>query len=930
MKIEVAPRVRGLAVAAAYLATLAGLTAGCATPNQGASTADAAAVAKDGVAFDVPIDGAATTSKDGEVDGGAVGDSGGDAVVDGAAAAGAAILTFEVDDSANKSFADGEIVWTGSFSWDSKTNTVTYSTSWLPTDGPYPALYDDGPLSKGGHEREGALKGDHIFSTQVFFAATQDTTIEYGALNELGNWMWIGANGQVPIPKGSVGVIAFKGMKIGAHGKIDVKLALDTTKLNSKFAKWNLKDNSFFVKGSMNMWTPIQLLDDGAKGDDKSGDAVVTYQHSLNLGKHDGGLNAKDEAQFIFVTTTGDQLPDAGLEYKGATEAFKDGISAWTNTGVNGAWEPAAVVLAKDSKGKFLNTAIQIPQPATGGCEPNCPCQPACKVEQTCTAGKCVGKPNECNPACVAGQTCVAGQCKTAQSQPTLDAVDPSKGSTLGGDSVVLTGSGFGADATARFGGTLATEIKVEPTGKMLTCKTSAHAEGLVDVEVENGDGGAAKLMQAFSYQLPPKPAVTLHGFPVDGLAAANGQLALFAIATIAGVTSGAGITPDLQVFVGFGPPGANPQQEILFDWKQAAYAEKDANGGEKFTITLATGMIGKMLVAAKLTWKGEAVYSTPTAITLIDAKELPASFSALVPAFAAASGGATVVLTGVNLAADSAVTFSTSSGVIASGSGHKVVPTGLQVTVPVLPVGPVQVTVKSGAGKTIGAPLPFDAVSVATPVLDATMGADWPVGCNLATNSVVTAWGPNKNELKGLWIGYDKTNLYIGVQGTTEGNNAIVAYLDVDYGKGTGVKSPVDLQDNNGAVDDAVAGICKFADGLSGLDFALASIGMGSFEGTDLAKSTAAGWRGLQKINNFAWLQGTIKGGSSGLEASIPLTTLYPQGIAINGAELRIVVVLSNANGAALSNQFLPEQKAPSDAVTVTTTVAIKVFQLP
>lgn len=945
-------RGRDLAVAAIWAVWLA---CGCGDPSQGgaATAADGAGAGKSGdaVVFDVPkgSDGAAETKTDGSGSDGATADG---AATDGGAGS-LAILTFEVDDSANQTFGDGEIVWTGSFSWDSKTNTVVHATSWLPTDGPYPALYDDGPMSLGGHEREGATKGDHIFSTQVLFAATADTTIEYGALNELGNWMWIGPNGQVPIAKGKTGVVAFPGMKIAKHGNLDLKLTLDTAKLNAKMAKWNLKDYAFFVKGSMNMWTPIQLLDDGQKGDDKAGDGVLTYQHKLNLGKHDGGLSAGDEAQFIFVTTQGDQLPDAGQEYKGATEAYKDGVAAWTSTGNGGSWAAAEVILAKDSKGKFLNTAIKVPKPAAGGCEPNCPCAPACQVNEdcqngkcvaktpvctpackdgeTCEAGKCVAKPGGCTPACKAGEVCESGKCIATQSKPTVDAVDPSKGSTAGGDTVTVTGSAFAADAKARFGGMLATAVKVDPTGKSLTCTTPAHGEGLVDVAVENGDGGKAVLAQGFSYQLPPKPVVALEGLPAGGLVAAGSTQVVAAVVTIAGVTSASGVTPDLTVVVGIGPAGSDPQQQAnAYAWKPAGYVAKEGNG-EKFSAQLTVGTPGKYHVVAKATWKAEVALSAAATVTAVDPKELPATLIAVQPAFAAAAGGSAVVATGTNLPADASAVFAAIGEGAKPATAIKAVAGGLELTVPALPVGPALLTLATAAGKPIGGALAFDAVAVATPLVDGAVGADWPAGAVVQSlNGVPTAWGTGKNELKTLWVAFDKSNLYLGIAGTCEANNAIVAYLDVDYGAGTGVAGPSQLQDNTGAVDDAIATAAKGGDAKFGLDFAVASIGMGSFEGTDLGKSTAAGWRGLQKVNDFAWLAGTVKAGSGAIEASIPLKTLYPMGLPSSGAELRVVVVLGNANGAAISNQFVPSQPSQPDALTWTQTVAVKVVALP
>ncbi len=55
---------------------------------------------------------------------------------------GYARITFFVDDRANETFQDGDIKWTGSFALNAEDNSIEFATSWLPTDGPFPLLYD--------------------------------------------------------------------------------------------------------------------------------------------------------------------------------------------------------------------------------------------------------------------------------------------------------------------------------------------------------------------------------------------------------------------------------------------------------------------------------------------------------------------------------------------------------------------------------------------------------------------------------------------------------------------------------------------------------------------------------------------------------------------------------------------------------------------
>jgi len=155
-----------------------------------------------------------------------------------------------------------------------------------------------------------------------------------------------------------------------------------------------------------------------------------------------------------------------------------------------------------------------------------------------------------------------------------------------------------------------------------------------------------------------------------------------------------------------------------------------------------------------------------------------------------------------------------------------------------------------------------------------------------------------------------------------------VVVYLDVDGSAATGVKSAADLTDNNGSVDDAIAGVLGFGADF-GADFAWASVGMGSFDGGNLGGSTAAGWRNLSNVGDFAWLPAVVVGDAAktGWEAAIALDTLYPNGIPATGITLRWLAVVVNKDGTAVSNQLLPVQVGAPDAKTATTFGQLKIF---
>ncbi len=986
MRLPPIPR-RG--VLAAFLAVTLTLVGACSDPAQTTPT-DVSANDSGGAIFDGGATGDGVTTSDVSV-----GDSGG---------GGAGVwLTFEVDDSANQTFADGDIKWTGSFTWDSKTNTIIPATSWLPTDGPYPLLYDDGPLSKGGHEKEGATAGDHRFSTAVKFVAVEDTTLEYGALNEFDNWMWIGTNGQLEVKKGATGTLDAKGLVLPKHGKIDLKLELDTAKLNAKFTTWTTKSHKFYSKGTMNMWTPVQLLDDGKKGDEKATDGKLTYVQSQYLGKHDGLLNAASEVQFIFVTTTGDAFPDEGQEYKGATEAYKDGVRAWTNTGAGGAWVEVTVELKVDSKGKFKNTAVMVPATTVTPCDPACKtgetctdgtcvkdvpkvCDPACKADETCTDGKCMpsttkvcdplcktgetctdGKcvkdtPKVCTPACKDTETCVDGTCapKTCKPDcagdqkcvvdtcidlPAISQVDPAKGPLAGGTKATLTGKGFAAPAKVWFGGVLATDVQVKDATS-LTCITPAGTTGAVKVEVEVGGEKASK-DKAFTYDAAPKPTALLIAPLVIAVEEGGEIKGLKAIVKVPTVSQSPGATPGLSVDFGFGAAGTDPSaKDAKWVWKKATFASEDTTKGEEtWTADFGKLDLGSYAFTVRASYATYIVYGDSTGSEDgVDVKKLgsltvnkpdatPTATGFETPYMAATNGK--LVILGKNLTSAAKVTFKSDSGFPPVQGTNVAVVTGKGISVDMvspngtIPAFPGTVTVTPEKAAPIVMPTKLDVAPIGTPTIDGDpTEKEWKITQAAALQA--SDWG-GANTLSALFVHYDKDNFYLGFTGTVEKTNAIVVYFDTDYGAATGVKSPTDLKDSTGALDDAISNLLKMLDGKFGAEFAMGTVGMASQTTGKAADSTNAGWRSLATPADLFWLGGKVVAKDGvGVEASLPLKEMFPKGIPAGGATVAFFVKLVNADGSkAPKNGAIPDQKT-SDPATIDTVLTVRVYQLP
>jgi hypothetical protein len=255
-------------------------------------------------------------------------------------------LAFRIDDSANRSYtaADG-LAWKGSFSYDSATNELTFDGAW---GGPFVPLYDDGPVSGGGHEPEGATADDGIWGIVVNVATpTEDLTFEYGAISGStdgsdGQWIWSGDNGTVTVPAGSTGLVEADGLTIAEWGWIDLRVSVDTNNLDASFAG---DIELVELKSSATGWTEVELTDDDTDG-------IYHFILSEHAGagalKHFGLLNPGDQPEFVFV------LDDVEYKVAGIPPGAEGGVSA--DVWIGGAWAPQEITLNDKD-----NTIITVP-----------------------------------------------------------------------------------------------------------------------------------------------------------------------------------------------------------------------------------------------------------------------------------------------------------------------------------------------------------------------------------------------------------------------------------------------------------------------------------------------------------------------------------------------------------------------------------------
>ncbi|MGI6285534.1 IPT/TIG domain-containing protein [Neomoorella humiferrea] len=101
-------------------------------------------------------------------------------------------------------------------------------------------------------------------------------------------------------------------------------------------------------------------------------------------------------------------------------------------------------------------------------------------------------------------------------SRPVITGIEPSSGSTLGGNWVTITGEDFREGPQVFIGGQPVLEVKLID-GRTLRVKMPPHSEGPKDVTVTNYDGGTCTLAAAYTYKTPESQPVINKVEPARG-----------------------------------------------------------------------------------------------------------------------------------------------------------------------------------------------------------------------------------------------------------------------------------------------------------------------------------------------------------------------------------------------------------------------------
>jgi IPT/TIG domain len=115
----------------------------------------------------------------------------------------------------------------------------------------------------------------------------------------------------------------------------------------------------------------------------------------------------------------------------------------------------------------------------------------------------------------------------TPNTAPIISDLSPASGSTTGGTSVTISGTGFATGATVTFGGTAATNVNVLGS-TTITAVAPAHASGAVNVVVTNPGGQTGTSVNGYTYSGGGSPAPTVSAVsPTSGPTTGGTQITI-------------------------------------------------------------------------------------------------------------------------------------------------------------------------------------------------------------------------------------------------------------------------------------------------------------------------------------------------------------------------------------------------------------------
>ena len=243
---------------------------------------------------------------------------------------------------------------------------------------------------------------------------------------------------------------------------------------------------------------------------------------------------------------------------------------------------------------------------------------------------------------------------------PTISAITPAIGPSLGGTPITITGANFQPGATVSLGGATATGVTViNPT--QITATTGPRAAATVAVSVTNPDGQTGLKGSIFTYAASPAPSVTSVS-PVSGPTAGGTTV------TITGGNFAPGATVNYD-------SGSATNVTVVSGTTITAVTPAHASGAVPVKVTNPDKQSGSLAAAFK--------FLSPPAIT-----NLSVTTGSL-------SGGTAVTISGSAFQTGAVVTFGGLSATVTSTT-----PTAIKVITPASSLGSVNVVVTNTDGQ--------------------------------------------------------------------------------------------------------------------------------------------------------------------------------------------------------------------------------------
>ncbi|MCI0342026.1 MAG: IPT/TIG domain-containing protein [Planctomycetales bacterium] len=212
----------------------------------------------------------------------------------------------------------------------------------------------------------------------------------------------------------------------------------------------------------------------------------------------------------------------------------------------------------------------------------------------------------------------------TAPPAPTVTSVSPNAGPLVGGQTVTISGTGFGIGATVLFGINGATGVSV-PWSWTITCVVPAGMAGPATVTVTNPDAQSASLASGYTYVAPPT---------VTAVSPSSGDVSGGTPVTLTGTDFAPGAT------VQFGGSAAT-NVLVVSSTTIACQTPAGSAGAVSVTVTIPVGGSGGLASAFTYTTGG----TVPTV-------------SAVAPGSGPSAGGTLVSITGSGFVSGAGVTF--------------------------------------------------------------------------------------------------------------------------------------------------------------------------------------------------------------------------------------------------------------------------------